>query len=277
MKFVASILAHEKPEIVRDQIANFREYLPDAAIVLHLHVDFDWGGSPEDFSAIPNVLVNPNSLPTFWGNLHHAHNANFHFAASQMDFSHFLLHSSSDLFVRQGAGDYIETQDAGVSFVAQQPEWGAPMFAEGDPVFQRIMSDAGAGELWCSQVEGTFYRREIFAEMVGIIERHFDFRKTLPYVHEEIYYPTIASGLGVGCGTPYLLREDKTNLPALDSNLVDHIRSGMLEDHVISRWKLGRQVDATVWRGHNVYAMRPVPRVLNHPVRSYIRSLSEAA
>lgn len=273
MKFAVSILAHEKPAIVLDQIANFRRFLPDAAIVLHLHVKFDWGGRPQDFTNIEGVFVNPDSLPTAWGNLHHAHNANFHFAKKLLDFDYFLLHSSSDLFVRKGAEGYIPRHEAGVSFLPPQPIWGAPLFAEGDPVFQRIMKDAGADELWWSQVEGTFYSRKAFNEIVGIIERHFDYRRTLPYVHEEIYYPTIAKGLGIRAGYPILLREDKASLPPLDSRLVEAIRSGKLEDHRISRWKLGRQVEAKVWEGAHIYAMRPIPRNLDNPTRAYIRLL----
>lgn len=277
MKYVVSILAHEKPEIVRDQIQNILQFLPGSAIVLHLHVQFDWGGTPVNFADNESVFVNPNSVPTFWGNLHHAHHANFHYARSLFDFDYFLLHSSSDLFVKSGAAEYIPTVDAGVSRVAPQPSWSAPLFAEGDPVFQRIAKDAGADELWCSQVEGTFYRREVFQEMVEIIERHFDFRNTLPYVHEEIYYPTIANAMKLKIGSPYLLREDKENLPKLDNALIDLIRKGELPDHHISRWKLGRMVNAKVWEGKNIFAMRPIPRTLDHPVRQYVRSLMEAA
>jgi hypothetical protein len=277
MKFVVSILAHEKPEIIRDQVENLRHFLPEAAVVLHLHVNFDWGGPIQDLSAIEGVFINPNSVPTFWGNLHHAHHANFHHARSLFEFEYFLLHSSSDLFIKKGAPGYLSQYDAGVSFVAPQTDWGAPLFAEGDPVFQKICQQSGAKELWCSQVEGTFYKREVFAEMVAIIERHFDYRKTLPYVHEEIYYPTIASSLNINIGHPYLLREDKQNLPKFDRELVDMIRAGQLPDHRVKRWKLGREVDSLVWRGEHIYAMRPIPRVLDHPVRSYVRSLTEAA
>lgn len=275
MRLLVSILAHEKPDIVRDQIENFQRYLPNAAIVLHLHVNFDWGGPIQDFANISNVFVNPRSLPTFWGNLHHAHNANFHFASSVTEFDYFVLHSSSDLYVRKGAELTMGAHAAGVSFVPPQPSWGAPLFAEGDPVFQAIMRDAGATELWCSQVEGTYYRRDVFADMVAIIERHFEFRKTLPYVHEEIYYPTIAKGLGVDCGYPILMREDRENLPSLDTSLVDLIRSGGLEDHSIARWKLGREVTAKVWEGSGIFALRPIPRMMDNSVRTYIRSLEE--
>jgi hypothetical protein len=271
MKFVVSILAHEKPEIVSEQVANARHYLPGCEVVIHQLVKFDWGNMIFDFEKNLRVHVNPKSVPTFWGNLHHAHNSNFHYVSSKFEFDYFLLHSSSDLFVREGASDYISQYDCGVSFVPPQHTWGAPLFAEGDPVFQRIVKDSGAKELWCSQVEGTFYKKEVFAEMLKIIERHFDYRKTLPYVHEEIYYPTIASALNVKKGHPYLLREDKVNLPKFDSDLVDAIRSGELPDHHIKRWKLGREVDSLVWEGKHIYALRPIPRVFDNPLRTYIR------
>ncbi len=276
MQLVASILCHEKPDIIRDQIANFQAFLPGVAIILHLHVDFQQIARAENFEKIDQVFVNPVSVPTFWGNLHHAHHSNFHFAKKTLGFDVFLLHSSSDLFVHGGAVDFINKFDAGVSFVAPQATWGGPLFAEGDPVFQRIMADANAKELWCSQVEGTFYRREVFNEIVSLIERHFDFRKTRPYVHEEIYYPTIAKAMDIQIGHPYLLREDKELLPALDNALVDIIRAKNLPDYEVSRWKLGRQVTSTVWKGQDIFAMRPIPRVMDHPLRAYIRSIQGA-
>ena len=277
MKYALSILAHEKPDVMIDQIRNIAHFVPDATIVLHLHVNFNWGGDNVDFSKFGNVLVNPVSTPTFWGNLHHAHHSNFHFASRELDFTHFLLHSSSDLFVKKGVSEYIDKNQAGLSLVSPMPSQNTPMFAEGDPVFQRIMKDSGANELWCSQVEGTFYRKDLFAEVVSIIERHFDYRKTLPYVHEEIYYPTIISGLGIDFGDPYLLREDKEKLPAFNPAFVDMIRRGEVSDYHIVRWKLGREVDSKVWHGKNMYAMRPIPRVIDHPIRKHVRSIMEAA
>ncbi len=268
---------HEKPDVVIDQIKNIRYYVPNAKIVLHLHVNFAWCGSNVNFNSFDNVIVNPVSVPTFWGNLHHAHHVNFHFAKSQFEFTHFLLHSSSDLFTRIGVEDFISSEDAGVSMVPPQPTWGAPHFAEGDPVFQGIMRDAGAQELWCSQVEGTFYRKDLFEEMVAIIERHFDYRSTLPYVHEEIYYPTIINGLGVKHGDPYLLREDKKGLPMFRPELIDQIHAGQIEDYHVSRWKLGRLVETKVWSGKNIYALRPVPRDVSHPIRQRVRELMQVA
>lgn len=277
MKYALSILAHEKPDVVVDQIRNIAHFVPDATIVLHLHVNFDWGGAKINFSEFDNVLVNPASTPTFWGNLHHAHHLNFHFASRELEFTHFLIHSSSDLFVREGVAGYIDKHEAGLSLVSPMPSNNTPMFAEGDPVFQKIMSEAGSKELWCSQIEGTFYKKELFAELVARIERHFDYRNTLPYVHEEIYYPTIMSGLGIEFGDPYLLREDKENLPTFNPALVDMIRNGEVSDYHIVRWKLGREVDSTVWHGENMYAMRPIPRVIDHPIRQHVRSIMEAA
>jgi len=285
LKYLVSILAHEKPEIVIDQINNISKYLPDAWIVLHLHRQFAWGpprrfrgysdAEKVDFTKYDRVLVNPVSHRTEWGNLHHAHNANFHYAATQIDFDYFLLHSSSDLFVRKGASEYIDQWDMGVSILPPQPNWGAPMVAEADPVFQNIMKEVGAKELWTSQVEGTFYRKEVFADMLKVIEKYHRFDPKLPYIHEELYYPTIASVLTAKRGFPILLREDKTDLPKFDSTLVDKIRAGDLPDHFKTRWKLGREVTAQVWEGKQLYAIRPIPRVLDHPLRTYIRELKD--
>lgn len=282
MTFLISILAHEKPEIVIDQIENANRYLPGAWIVLHLHRKFAWEppkkfqlGSQKptvDFTQYERVLVNPISHRTEWGNLHHAHNSNFKYAATKLDFDYFLLHSSSDLFVRKGVEEYIKNWDMGVSVLPPQHSWGAPFMAEGDPVFQKIMEDAKAKELWTSQVEGTFYRKEIFQKIVETIERHHTFDPSKPYIHEELYYPTIASAMDAKRGFPYLLREEK-ELPKFEPALVDRIRAADLPDLVKTRWKLGREVTSQVWEGKNLYALRPIPRVLDHPLRTYIRNL----
>jgi len=283
MKLLLSILAHEKPEIVIDQIENVHRYLPGAQIVLHLHRKFAWevpkrfqigrAKPTVDFTQYEGVIVNPVSHRTEWGNLHHAHNSNFKYAATKIDFDYFLLHSSSDLFVRRGVEDFISKWDMGVSVIPPQHDWGAPLMAEGDPVFQKIMKEAGASELWTSQVEGTFYRKELFAEMVRIIENHHTFDASKPYIHEEFYYPTIASAMTGNRGFPYLIREDNTHLPKFDVNLIDRIRTGDLPDHFQTRWKLGREVTSQVWEGKSLYALRPIPRVLDHPLRTYIRNL----
>lgn len=285
MKFLISILAHEKPEIVIDQIENIHRWVPDAWIILHLHRKFAWGPPRKrwerdtaervDFSKYDRVMVNPTSYPTEWGNLHHAHNANFHYAKTQMDFDYFLLHSSSDLFVKKGVEDYIKKFDFGVSILPPQHDWGAPHMAEADPVFQNIMRDAGAKELWTSQIEGTFYKTEVFAQMLEIIERYHRYDPSKPYIHEELYYPTIAATLTGNRGSPFLIREDNTHLPKFEPALVDQVRAGTLPDHWHTRWRLGREVTSQVWEGKNLYAMRPIPRVLDHPLRVYIRNLSD--
>jgi len=283
MKFLISILAHEKPEIVIDQIENAHRYFPEASIILHLHRKFAWEPPKRfqigrqkptvDFTQYERVMVNPVSHRTEWGNLHHAHNSNFKYAQTKLDFDYFLLHSSSDLFVRPGVAGFVSKYDMGVSLLAPHADWGAPLMAEGDPVFQRIMKEAGAKELWWSQVEGTFYRRELFAEMVRIIENHHTFDASKPYIHEEIYYPTIASALAGNRGFPYLIREDRSHLPPFTTELIDRIRDESLPDHFMTRWKLGREVTSQVWEGKSLYALRPIPRVLDHPLRTYIRSL----
>lgn len=287
LKLVVSILAHEKPEVVLDQLANLRHFLPDATVVLHLHRQFAWMekkslfGYPEsafvDFAKQPNVLVNPKSVTTLWANLHHAHHANFHYACRELDFDYFLLHSSSDMFAREGVEQYVSQHDCGVSILAPQPEFGYALRAEGDPVYQAIARDAGAKELWISQVEGTFYRRELFADLVARIERHHKFDPSKSYVHEEIYYPTIISAMNVKRGYPYLLREDRAELPSLDEKLVELIRAVGLPDHFKERWRLGRRAVYQVWEGKHIYAMRPVPRVYNHPLRQCLRDVIASA
>ena len=276
MKLAISIPVHEQPDVVADQVANIRKFVPTAVIVLHVSQNFRWplrGLLKRDFRKLEGVFVNPERLPTRWGDLVHVHNSNFRFARTQGDFDYFAMHSSNDMFVAPGVEAYLETGDAGVH---QQPthdgmEWKESKLARADEDLTRIMSSVGAKSIFGSQIEGTFYRTELFSRMTDAIDREYQFSLDKPaYCREEIYYPTLAAAMARGLVTPYLYssvcRREIT--PAV----IQEVRAKIMEEDEYGQ-NGGALTPYKLYDLKNLYAVKRVARVMNDPLRRYIQTL----
>ena len=289
-KIVFSIPVHENPRVIVDQIRNLQGFVPGAAVVLHLNRRFYlWKkGRLElrsesylnrvfvpSLTAIPGVYVNDARLPTEWGNIAHVHLSNFRYADRNLDFDTFVLLSSSCMIVRRGAAELMAGYDYGVALQtpAATNEW--RVANEGDPTYEAIKRDSGAKAYVAGQVEGTYYGREPFRRIADLIERHFRYTPGHIKVHEEVYFPLVASALGGrNGGSPIVLKENRAKLPPLDPALVDAIRRGDLPDFENAAVP-GEREAAIVHKGAHVFGLRPVPRAMDDPLRSYIRSLKD--
>ena len=236
MKICISIPVHERPDVIRDQILNFRFYLPNCIIVLHKSRNFIETvshGSFDDLAKIEGVFVNPVSLPTWsrWGSFAHVHNSNFEFAHKNLDFDYFCLHASNDMFVKAGAKDYIARFDCGNhnALLEKDSGWALAEKIFADPDLKKIMESVNLQDICGSQVEGMFFRREIFAEMIKIIERFYDFSNVdLNYERAEVYYPTLARKFATSFGMPYVFSSVVANIPENLFEVVELIRGDKL-------------------------------------------------
>ncbi|HQG28635.1 MAG TPA: hypothetical protein PLY73_08750, partial [Candidatus Ozemobacteraceae bacterium] len=191
-----------------------------------------WGLFKRDFTELDGVLVNPDHLPTWsrWGSFVHVHNSNFRFAAGKVEFDHFIIHSSNDLLVRRGATDWMKDLDAacGLGVLSPDSTWVAAPRVFRDEAFRNIRRHFGVSEILTSQAEGTFYRREMFQEIVDVIDRHYDFSVPAEnYERVETYYPTLAAKLANRIGRPYVFSE-LIGLPEIVPEVVELIRSQTL-------------------------------------------------
>ena len=170
-----SLPVHEKPQVVVNQIDNFRKYNPGCEIILHISM-----GMPEgDFKELSNwsneidfVHINPLRLRTGWadGTLFKAHMENLRRALFlEIPFSHVCFHASNDLFVKTGLESWIQGFEAGFDPINK---------GKNNPVYQQIAHfkkdwgsrklarKHGLKEVLGSQIEGTFYSRELVRNMV---------------------------------------------------------------------------------------------------------------
>ncbi len=290
-----SIAVHEKPEVVLDQLDNFRKFAPDAGIVIHMSGQMaeEFPETADMLRAIEGVWVNTNSFYTGLGLLLKCHVSNFlYMEKTGIQFSHFCLHSSNDLFVKSGVEDYIRKHDYGffqfnlfdhLNFC----HWKTDFLK--DRSYKKLMRCLNSSIThYVSQVEGTFYPRDAFRDfsiwfqrfawveipwpihyvhgthkrlvlLFERLQRNPRWRRFLLgyfYTTEEFYPPNFFATRCSNPGTPYCFMNWGADLQVTVSD-VEMIRNG------------------TVPTGSykELYSVKRIARDLKNPLRQWIRTL----
>jgi len=199
VKIVVSIPVHEKPEVINNQIENFKKYIENVIIVLHVSKGFFLHYSLKEIDQTDNVYINPTNLDTKWADIINTHISNFHYISSLIDFDYFVLHASNDMYIRPGFDKYISRYEAGFNrrkVIKKNSHWWTGNMALEDYQLKAMMDSCGQSMIIASQVESSFYKKELMKAIVSIIEAHYDDNsKTDIYPREEVYFSTIASKL----------------------------------------------------------------------------------
>ena len=201
LKLLFSIPIHERLEVVIDQIVNIQTLNEDAGIVLHLSLGYCDRNSSlplSDFLRIvkrfDNVWVNPNRVRTGNYDIIQAHMENFNYIKGVVEFEYFSMLASNELFIKRGLYNYIHNYDCGVDYndVSKNNRWYAGKQAKSDNSLMAIMAHLDADKIVGSQIEGTFYRKELFDIIQKNIVEYYDYRTmAVAYAREEVYFSTI--------------------------------------------------------------------------------------
>ena len=296
---VISIPIHDSLLIVRDQLRNIGRFFPEAVVVYHVSKSFSPWANPgsvrtrnanlkldrllswNGVRAVSikllhrallgeqNFYINPTSLPTHWGNILHAHLANYDFARTEFDFEYFSLLSSSCLLVRSGLYDRMCKFDQGLYTAGCSEDWEWYLKSVNHPTYQAIAAEVGATAMKASSSEGTYYRKDVFDHISAVIKRHYKYNPAETLVHEEIYFATIASTLDAkNSNQPFIMRHPLWDIDAMKA--VEAIRANRIMEAA------GAKTPNCLRGGHNedLYGLRPVPRRMKDPLRTLIRTLS---
>lgn len=293
MTVLISLPIHERSDVAIDQLQNVRKFMPNSIVIIHLSKGFRGDTKPlMDFvhspKGMPFVIVNPERLDTAWAGIIQTHLSNFAYAKKlpNLSFSHYAMHASNDMFVKMGAEEYIQAHDCGVQQFPCPSDmmWTPRRRATHDPQLKAIMKEIGATKMVGSQIEGTFYKREMFEQIWDLFDRHFDVNgiaqygtkddndhtNTL-YAREELYFSTIASEITVDRVRPYLFSEVMTGVK-ITPTLIDEIRSSTIDLNSC----MEKRICETPYRLYdvdNLYAVKRVARDLRDPLRRYIGGL----
>ena len=203
MRAILSIPVHEKPEVINDQIKNIVKFFPEAAIVLHISASFFDKYSISEIEKNSKVYINPEHLTTSWGDIVLPHLSNFNYIPRLgIDYDYFVMHSSNDMYIRYGVSEYISRYEAGfnLKYMRQADTYWWPChLAWEDPWLKLLMIRAGQTKIVASQVEGSFYSKEIIGKIMNVLQGSIDAgdadKKKGHYPREEFFFSTIAETL----------------------------------------------------------------------------------
>ena len=211
-----SIPVHENPQVILDQIINIKKYI-DAIFIVHVSKNANFPKS-ELIKLLKNnkldeiVIVNPKSISTNWGDIISTHIENIKFIqqiSSKLE-DKIVFHSSNDMIVRKGVQYYIEQNKYlfNTRYCDRVTHWWPGNVALSDIQFRKLLSYLGHGRIVASQIEGSMYDLEVLSETLKLIEKYDLLSSNLRYPREELFFSSIAYGLGVKpTNEPYVFSE----------------------------------------------------------------------
>ncbi len=269
-----SLLVHEAPDVIENQIQNTLHFLPNSSIVLHfglcaalLRPQF-----LANYRNHPRVFINDQSLPTAWAWILHAQLSNYFFAKRiGIPFDFYIMDSSNSLFFRHGTEDFLANTQ--VDFCLNPMNLNDPNFnshwvklhsAVNDPCFISLVNDLpGSVPKFCRH-EGAAFKAALMEEMVKIICKHYTPRvNEIFYGREEIYWATTACHLSNNYADVLTITAD------LNPQIISDLRSKNLPGlKTFEPWK-----DTDERYFSNKFAVKPVARNMQDPLRMYITDL----
>ena len=86
-KVLVSLAVHEKPDVIKDQIKNFKFFLKNVVFILHVSKSYFDKYNIEELKGIEDVYINPENLITKWGNIVSTHISNYNYAKKNIKFT----------------------------------------------------------------------------------------------------------------------------------------------------------------------------------------------
>ncbi|MFN5362273.1 MAG: hypothetical protein ACK5B4_04280 [Bacteroidota bacterium] len=166
--YVYSLPAHEKPQVLIDQIQNLNKFNKHFSVLIVIHLSQRFNLTDEDLQSIasqPNVLLNPERLITGFmdGSLYEAHLSNISFLYSnQIQFSHIIFIASNMMFVRKMkkiTSDFIGSSHDAVTHRGWFQAW----MAVRDNNINKF-------QLYGCQIEGLFISKKLLNKMLPYLK-----------------------------------------------------------------------------------------------------------
>jgi hypothetical protein len=289
-----SIPVHENLTVTEDQVRNINRFAPQAITILHLSRQMTDAvqDAASKLNSMERVFVNPNPIYTGQGTVLKCHVSNFLEAdKSGLDFSHFCLGASNELFVRKGVEDYVKRNQFGflrqdLSDPRHQCHWYSDF--RKDRRFRSMMRQFGDCRDYKTQVEGCFFPRDAFRKFaddymkyawheicfpvryahgsskssIAIVDRHWRRKKIramighIIYTKEEFYPSSYFATMCVTSAPPYCFMNWAANL-------------AVSQEGILSLRNQANQAN----NGGQLFSVKRVSRSMDDPIRRFINTL----
>jgi hypothetical protein len=262
MKILFSIPAHESNEVVCNVIENIQKFIIEPIIVIHPNESFS------DFDVtIPtkyqNVYVNPSRLHyTKYHSMLPILISNFEYT-EHLDYDYHCIFHTNQLLIKPRLEDYLKDKE--ISFEYFSDDFGERARIMFESSKSDVGSKIGREGVYNSHMEGTFYTKEIFKKICEFIKEDMSTAIHCSHAVEETIIPMLAYHVFISnkekMAYTYLKHTEQSQLS------VDDVK-GLLE----------KNKPASIFKGletntDNIFAIKPVHRSMNNPVREFINNL----
>lgn len=310
---IISLLVHEKPDVILDQLLNIRKFFPSAKVVIHISKSALFTAENlENYleNKVDNYYLNPEQVQTTWGGIISAHFLNIKYIYNHISIdAHVLFHSSNDMFVRVGIEDYLKGKDYLFnhrkvnSFFTY---WWVGAVAKQDKKLINLLKLNNSSLIVGSQIEGSMYKIDLLMKIIELCEEYDLLESKLHYPREEIIFSSLANALNIKSGgLPYVLSEVhrfdsklwkffmkfkkihrydllrkvvnslffKSKFYEIKPRDIEAIRSNDIEYLEQFEYLYDGDHKWKLFDSNNLFAVKRVEREINNPLRVYIRGL----
>lgn len=221
-----SLLVHEQVEVVVEQCRNFELFAPQAVIMLHVSTTASFAVSDLEAALVAGgcrrSFINPESVPTKWGQLIAAHFSNIRalapFCGEDTTVS---VHASNDMLLTplptMGVPGLALFEQREVS---RSAAWVMGRQWSRSPTLPPLLEAIGCRTPVGGQVEGTSLPYPLMAELAERLLGAPEVMADLPHIAEELVFSTFASDrIGQPTGQPTIYFR-KNRLPGACNYIV---------------------------------------------------------
>lgn len=239
VRHAISLLVHEQVEVIVEQCRNFEFFAPEALIMLHVSMTASFAVADLEAALAAagcrRSFINPQSVPTKWGQLIAAHFANIRalapFCSKDTTVS---FHASNDMLLRElppmGAPGLALFEQREVSRSApwvMGREWAR------SPSVPPLLEAMGCRKPVGGQVEGVSLPYALAAELTERLLGAPEVMADLPHIAEELVFSTFASDrIGEPAGMPTIYFR-KNRLPGFCNYIVPRPLRGTLAGRAV--------------------------------------------
>ena len=294
MKFniLFSIPVHEHFDVILDQLLNITTLNPNCAVVLHISKVFDYEKSAMSKDTFLNaikslgiydrILINPESIRTAINDIIQAHLSNFNFAKSQIEFEYFSMLSSNEIFIQSGLCNMIKKYNAGCgkTEITNKTHWKWTKQTLQDKDLKLMLAEYNSTKIYSSQIEGSYYKTDIFIDIVNCVNKYYDYTKeNILYPREEVYFSSLfwaiqqnkfTSATNIGSNYTYIPWK-RISLNVYLCEVKNFIRN---KDYIKSVKRVPRNIDDPIRcylrQKYNYYKLEKAYIHCLPPIQSYI-------
>lgn len=260
MKILFFIPAHESIPVLKNCIENIQRYVEKPIILIHANASWH-DFSTFEFTQYKNVIVLPKRFQfQKWTSMmpiiRYAHQYSL-----DIDYDYFSIFHTNCLFIKPGIEKYICDNDMSLYQVTNYKHPNSEYCIKRS----KLLNYIDKNNVYNNHVEGNFYRKDVFLNLMGFLEQNLPEICSDPKAGEETIIPTLAYRFSRKNKIifPYLLSFVHWN-KSLDIN---DVKMYLTENTTVPVYY------DIMSNSSKVFALKPIPRSINDPVRKYINQL----